>query len=266
MKKPNLSQSLLKEFVDYYDQNVNGCGLAIKKRYFDGIQTPSSDVQRLGAYFEYAATGYHHPNSPTPQPDYVYVGTPKQKLAIDYERAQKAALLYKDIIKKNNIEVTKIGEYMLFNECSGISDVRAIWNGEPCVIDIKYTSLFDDKWSEYGWHTESLVYKSKTLLQPIHYKYLIKNLEGIDDIPFYFFVFNSKDPEKAKIIKVNIQEEHLLLHEKKYVEKMKNYIKFFYDNPDKLEARPSFLRCKDCPFFNECDKRAETPLIEEIFY
>ena len=96
--------------------------------------------------------------------------------------------------KKNNIEVTKVGEYMLFNECSGISDVRAIWNGEPGVIDIKYTSLFDDKWSEYGWHTESLVYKSKTLLQPIHYKYLIKNLEGIEDIPFYFFVFNSKDP------------------------------------------------------------------------
>jgi hypothetical protein len=28
MQKPNLSQSLLKEYLDYYDENVKGCGLS----------------------------------------------------------------------------------------------------------------------------------------------------------------------------------------------------------------------------------------------
>jgi len=104
------------------------------------------------------------------------------------------------------------------------------------------------------------------LLQPIHYKYLIEKMEGKENIPFYFFIFSAKDPEKAKIIKVNIQEEHIALHELNYVEKMKRYIDFHYQNPDKLEARPSYSRCLECPFYQTCDKRAEVPLIEEIYY
>jgi hypothetical protein len=47
---------------------------------------------------------------------------------------------------------------------------------------------------------------------------------------------------------------------------MKRYIDFHFNNPDKLEARPNYTRCMECPFNSECDKRAEVPLIEEIYY
>jgi hypothetical protein len=47
---------------------------------------------------------------------------------------------------------------------------------------------------------------------------------------------------------------------------MKKYIIYHFDNPSSLEARPSYLRCKECGFYENCNKRAEVPLIEEIYY
>lgn len=266
MEKPRLSQSLLKDYVDYYDPNTNGCGLYLWKKSFEKQPIPPSDTQKLGIYFEYLCTGYLRKGEEAPQPEMVYKGTPKEKMAADYERATKSAELYKQMIEKHNIKILSVGEYLIYDNCSGILDIRAEWNGEECIIDLKYSGLFDDKFNPYGWHTESLPYKSSLLLQPIHYKYLIEKIEGKPNIPFYFFIFNAKDPEKAKIIKTNIQDEHIAIHEENYVEKMKRYIDFHYNNPDKLLPRPSYLRCKECPFFDTCDKRAEVPLIEEIYY
>ena len=171
MQKPNLSQSLLKDYLDYYDENVKSCGLAIRKRHFEKIPIPQSEVQKLGTYFEYMATGYCHDQNNPPQPKISYKGTAREALAVDYDRANKSAELYKEIIKKHGIEVIKYGEYMNHDSSSGISDIRAKWNGEECIIDLKYTALFDDKFNDYGWHTESLVYKSKLLLQPIPVSY-----------------------------------------------------------------------------------------------
>lgn len=266
MQKPNLSQSLLKAYLDYYDENVRGCGLALRKQFFEKIPTPQSDVQKLGVYFEYMATGYSHdPNNP-PQPEMVYKGTPKEKMAADYERATASAQLFREILQKHEIEVIAYGDYMIYEGASGISDIYANWKGEECIIDLKYTALFDDKFNEYGWHTESLPYKSKLLLQPIHYKYLMRKIKGVENMPFYFFVFSSKDPEKVKIIKTNIQEEHINLHEEITVQKMKKYIEYHTDNPDALQPRPSYLRCKDCAYFDSCEYKTEIPLIEEIYY
>lgn len=266
MQKPNLSQSLLKEYLDYYDENVKSCGLKLRKQYFEKIKTEPSAVMKLGLFFEYMATGYYNKNEGIPQPEMVYKGTAKEKMAADYERAVQSAQLFKDMLIKHDVKVIEYGEYMLHDGTSGISDVLAEWNGELCIIDLKYTSLFDDKFNEYGWHTESLPYKSKLLLQPIHYKYLARKLKNIEDIPFYFWIFSSKDPEKAKIIKTNIQEEHINLHEQITIEKMKKYVDYHFNNPDSLEARPSYLRCKECPYYDTCDKRAEVPLIEIVNY
>lgn len=266
MEVPRLSQSLLKTYVEFYDENTKGCGLYLYKRHFLKESVPQSDTQRLGTYFEYLCTGYLREGEEAPTPDLVYRGTAKEKISAEYERATQSALLFKKMIEKHNIDILTVGEYLLYDRASGILDIRAKWGGEECVIDIKYTSLFDDKFNPYGWHTESLPFKSNLLLQPIHYKYLIEKLEGKKNIPFYFFVFSAKNPELAKIIKTNIQDEHISLHEEMYVEKMKRYINYHYENPEKLEARPSYIRCKECPYFDTCDKRAEIPLVEEIHY
>lgn len=266
MQKPNLSQSILKAFVDYFSDDVKGCGLQIRKQYFEKIHVPQSDVQKLGCYFEYKATGYHNPKDPLPEPEMVYKNTAKEKMAADYERATLSAEKFKQIVEKHGIKILGYGEYYIHDGVSMILDIRAEWEGEECIIDLKYTSLFDDKFNEYGWHTESLPFKSKLMLQPVHYKYLFRALGKHENIPFYFFIFSAKDPEKVKIIRTNIQEEHINLHEQVTVEKMKKYLNFYYNNPDKLEPRPSYLRCKECPFYDQCEFRAEVPLIEEVYY
>lgn len=266
MQKPNLSQSLLKSYLDYFDENVKDCGVALWKRHFERIPTPSTDSQKLGVYFEYMATGYCPDGQTPPEAEMVYKGTPKEKMAADYEKATQSAELFKKIVSEHNIKIISFGERFDFENTSGIFDIYAEWGGEECIIDLKYTALFDDKFNEYGWHTESLPYKSKQLLQPIHYKYLIRKIKNIENIPFYFFIFSSKDPEKVKIIKVNIQEEHINLHEEITIEKMKKYITYHYNNPQSLEARPSYLRCKDCPYSKDCEYKTNVPLIEEIFY
>jgi len=266
MQKPRLSQSLLKEYLDFYDPDIKSCGLKIRKHFFEKIKTEPSPVMKLGTFFEYKATGYYNEKDGIPQPEMVYKGTSKEKMAADYERAVQSAELYKKMIEVHNIKIVQYGEYMLHDGCSGISDILAEWNGELCIIDLKYTSLFDDKFNDFGWHTESLVYKPKLMLQPIHYKYLCRHIKNIDDIPFYFWIFSAKDPEKVKIIKTEIQEEHINLHEQITIEKMKKYVDFHYNNLDSLEARPNYLRCKDCVFYENCDKRAEVPLIDIINY
>jgi hypothetical protein len=266
MQKPNLSQSLIKAFYCYEELNSTTCGLALRKQFFEKIPIEQSDSMKLGTYFEYMATGYCHDPLNPPQAEMVYKGTPKEKLSADYERATKSAELYKEIIKKHNIEILSYGEYLFHEDCSGILDIRANWMGEECIIDLKYTALFDDKWSDYGWDNEKLSTNYKQLLQPIHYKYLMRKIKGVHDMPFYYFIFSSKEVDKVKIIKANIREEHVNLHDYISIEKYQNYITYFYKNLDKLKARPNYFRCKSCPYFNICDEKAEIPLIEQIDY
>jgi hypothetical protein len=264
MIKPNISQSLIKAYLDYSAPDSKECGIAFRKRYFEKIKTEPTDVQKLGIYFEYMATGYHHMSEPTPQPEYVYKNTAKERLSAEYERANLSAQFYKAILKKHNIEVISNGQYFIHDEVSMITDVIANWNGEKCIIDLKYTSLFDDRFNEYGWNTDTLSERHKLTLQPIHYKYLFRKIEGIEDIPFYFFIFSAKDPEKVKIIKVNVQEVQLHFHEHETIKKTKNNINHYYNNPQNLLPRPSYLKCIECPFADDCEYRAIVPLIEEI--
>ena len=51
----NITQSLIKELEKYEKKQV--CGLQIKAKYYDNIIFPPSEVQLLGQWFEYKATG-----------------------------------------------------------------------------------------------------------------------------------------------------------------------------------------------------------------
>lgn len=139
--KPNLSQSLLKAYVDYYDDNTRECGLKIWKQYFLKLPTQPSEAARLGIFFEYKATEYVREGDPIPKPKMVYAGTAKEKMALDYERAADSAELFKRMAKDLGIEILAKGEYMKHDDCSGISDIRAMWKGEECIIDLKYSGL-----------------------------------------------------------------------------------------------------------------------------
>lgn len=282
MKKPNLSQSLLKDYQEYWNHKTLSCGYYIFKRHFQRLPVEQSYVQRLGDYFEYLCTGYTRPDSQPPQPEYVFKGTPREKMAADYERATQSAEAFKNMIKKYGIEILKTGEHLRhesdFGTLSGILDIRAIWEGKEVIIDLKYSGLIDDKFSPYGWAIESLVDRPSLTIQALHYKYMIRQIEAKENIDFYYFVFSTKDSQKSKIIRINAEESALYRHELD-VKKIARFVEHHYENADKyasdieidyssnvteLVARPSLSKCLDCPYFATCDKRAEVPIIEEI--
>lgn len=265
MTKPNVSQSLIKVITDYYHEDTYECGLKIRKQYFEKIPTPQSDAQKLGIYFEYLCTGYLPKGVDVPQPEMVYKGTAREKMSADYERATESANLFKKIIQEYGIEIITQGEYMFDDGVSGITDIRGIFKGKECIIDLKYSSLFDDKFSEFGWHVPSLNLKSKLMLQPIHYKWLAEKVYGIENMPFYFFVFSAKDSSKVKIIEANIDEAHIMIHDDT-VEKMRRYIQFHFDNPNTLKARPKYIRCMECPYTDSCSEKVTLPDIEIVSY
>jgi hypothetical protein len=199
-----ISQSFVKEYSKY--KQKKSCGLQVKAKYIDGIKFPSSDVMQVGNYFEFMATGCLPRTGEIPAPEMVYKGTAKEKLSTDYERANASAEFFKVVSKELNIEILETGKIISIDNRTGILDIVAKFNNRICVIDLKYSGLLEDKWSEFGWETESLPYKDNLMVQAVHYTILLSEVCEVDyeDIDFYFFVFNSKDPEDAKIIKVNI--------------------------------------------------------------
>jgi hypothetical protein len=109
----------------------------------------------------------------------------------------------------------------------------------------------------------SLPEKDNLMMQGVHYKMLAKEILGIEDIPFYYFIFNSKNPSDMKIIKQHVDEDRYFFH-KINIDKVKNGIeKDLYDG---FKPYPNYRKCIECALFEKCEVRAEFPLINEIYY
>jgi hypothetical protein len=114
-----------------------------------------------------------------------------------------------------------------------------------------------------GWETESLPMKDSLMIQGVHYKILAKDILGIEDIPFYYFIFNSKDPSDMKIIKQIVDGDKFFFH-RTAIQQVKDQIeKELYNG---FKAYPDYRKCKDCHLFDSCAVKADAPLITEVYY
>lgn len=250
-----ISQSMMKSFVDYLTEKE--CGLLFKAKYIDKtIESIPTDAMKQGIYFEYLATGSLPRNNVVPEPEY----TNKGILTNDYIRIKKAAEFFKQIILHYKIKINKIGYVLSTKDMTGIIDIWAEWDNQPCIIDLKYTGFIDNKWDDLGWETESLNMKDSLMIQGLHYKLLVKEALGLDDVPFYYFVFNSKDPTDMKIIKQVVDPDRFDIH-KANVLKVKNKLLDTYYKP-----LPAYRRCKSCPLKETCEHRYEFPEVTEVYY
>ena len=133
-----ITQSILKNMRDYIDGKE--CGLLFKARYIDGKRFPSNKAQDLGNWFEYKCTGALNPYDPTvPEPKISYKGTPKEKLAADYQRMEKQVENFKEAVKHYNVEIISTGETLEFGKAKGTCDIIAKVNGELSIC-LLYTS------------------------------------------------------------------------------------------------------------------------------
>jgi NADPH-dependent 7-cyano-7-deazaguanine reductase QueF-like protein len=259
-----ISQSFLKDYNEYKGKNL--CGVQLKAKHFDNVQFPSSEAMDLGNYFEYMATGSLPRSGIVPQPRLSYAGTKREKISTPFERALESAELFKKIQKQYDLKINDIGLKLSSEYKNGILDIWGEMNGRPCIVDLKYSGLIDDKWSETGWDVESLHYKERLIVQAVQYKMLVKENYNIEykDFDFYFMVFSSKEVNNVKLIRVNIDEDAFNVHQS-HIESVYKQINAMDIEKD-FVAYPSLKRCSKCPLYNDCEFKSDIPLIEDVYY
>lgn len=261
---PKISQSLIKSLYKY--KMGEECGLKIHASYIDNINFPSTEAQELGNYFEYMATNQLPRDNHLPKAKLLKNGNP----SLPYARMDKQVENFKNLMKRLNFKIEQTGFAFTNPKFSGITDVIAhdnnikskVINKKRIIIDLKTSALLNDKWSEYGWADESIEEKDNLLLQAIHYKMLAKYEWGIDDIPFYFMIFSTKNDWEYKVFKVNVDVSTYQLHYSNLIS-----IKEYLDNQIKIgfKAKPSLARCYNCPLGITCSHHTDIPKIQEVY-
>ena len=256
-----ISQSLMKDLQAYMVGEE--CGLLLKAKYLDGVETKTSEAMHLGQYFEYIATGQLPRNGQIPEPKFVYQGKPNQKLSEAYQRAYSSAMYCKSIFNALEIQIISTGEKISYDKASGTTDVRAKWNDKSVIIDLKYTGLLDNKWDERGWHFDTLDQKDKLMIQAVHYTYIETNRTG-EDVDFYFFLFSSSDPNDVRIAKVEIDHLKIELHKENIARAYSLWNKLITN--DSFKAHGNLAKCSSCPINQTCPSRVILPQITTIYY
>ena len=260
-----ISQSLLKDFKRYYYSksgssfDSNSCGLLFKAKYIDkNVKDKPSDSMKEGIYFEYLSTGALPKSGEIPEPE----RTLKGALTAAYQRASEAASFCKSIFEHYGIKILETAYVLETEDMIGTMDILAEWDGQPVIIDLKYSGLIDNKWDDLGWNTETLPAKENLMIQGVHYTLLAKEVLGMN-MPFFFFVFNSKDSTDMKIIRQVIDEDQYEQHFSDVL-KIKELIQ------KELEigftAIPNYRHCKDCPLSDTCQHKHAFPQPVTIYY
>ena len=259
-----ISQSFLKDYNEYKGKNI--CGIQFKAKHFDNVEFPTSEAMDLGNYFEYLATGSLPRNGVVPEPKLSYAGTKRETISAPFKRAMQSAELFKKIKKEYNLKINQVGLKLQSKYKNGILDIWGELNGRPCIIDLKYSGLIDDKWADTGWDVESLHYKEKLLVQAIQYKMLVKENYNLnyDEFDFYFMVFSSKEVNNVKLIRINVDEDSYNIHET-HIESVYKQINAMDIEKD-FVAYPSLKRCSNCPLKESCEYKSNIPLIEDVYY
>jgi hypothetical protein len=256
--KIKISQSKLKAYTDYKNKKL--CGYLFKAKYIDNsIEFVASKPMEEGIYFEYLATGSLPKSNQIPYPKKDKYGN----ISTDYKRIEEAVKLFRKLMAHFKIKILKVGYNLENEDISGVMDIWAEWDGVKCIIDLKYSGLIDDRWNDLGWDIDALPEKDSLMIQGVHYKILVNDILGYEDVPFYYWIFNSKDPTDMKIIRQNVDPERFPKHRA-----MIDYVK------DEIEKEmylgftpyPKYRDCKDCPLNATCDKKEEFPSVEDVYY
>lgn len=258
-----ISQSFLKDYNEYKGNNM--CGLQLKAKYIDNIEFPSSDAMDLGMYFEYKATNTLPKNNKIPEAKISYAGTKRETISAPYKRADESAKFFKDICIAHNIEIIECGLKLESENKVGTLDIWGKIDGKFAIIDLKYSGLIDDKWSDRGFDEESLHYKEQLLVQAVQYKMLIHECYNLDykDFDFYFLVFDSRKVNNVKFLKIILDEDRFTLHET-FVNSIYKQINALNLEKD-LIPKPQLNRCSECPLNESCDFKVEVPLIKDVY-
>jgi hypothetical protein len=266
-----INQSLVKDLIKY--QNDELCGLVFHNKWILQQFGGGSKANDLGHYFEYLCTGaLAKGESEAPIPETTKSG----ELTADFKTAKNQAEYFHSLLPKYGIKLLDAGNKIIADDTwIGTLDIEAKWDAifenenlnfdtnnkdHIVIIDLKYSGLLNDKWNEFGWHDETLGRKQGTMLQAKHYKFLYWKKYGFNP-PFFFFVFDSKQVGKAKIINVEIDTYELELHEE-FLQKAKRYFEMNLESG--FQPKPSYDLCISCKYQHLCSFKIDKPKIISV--
>jgi hypothetical protein len=253
--KIKISQSLMKSLFDY--SQGKKCGKLIEEHYVNGVPFPSSEVMELGNYFEFICTGSLAREGYEPKAKTTKKGEPTSK----YKLMNEQKVNFDRIMQKYGFKILSIDHHFKSESFSGIADIIAEKDGEKVIIDVKTSGLINDRWSDFGWHEDSIHKNENLLIQAKHYKMLAQEEWGIENIPFYYLVFSTVNSVDCKVYSVDCSYETLSYHRLNAngaIEMLDQYLK------DGFSTLPDYKSCMECPLKENCKDFTDTPVIKTI--
>jgi len=262
---PKISDLLVKDLYKYKLQEE--CGLRIESRFITkDVKFPTTELQDLHNYFYFHSTGKCVVDNVKPEPILLKTGKP----SIEYVRINSQIENFKLLMSRMNFSIEQTRFEFTNPKFSGLADIVAHDNNikskdimkKRVIIDLSTTSLLNDKWSSNGWGDENFEEKEELLLKAIHLKLLAKYEWGIEDIPFYYFVFSNKNNWEYKVFKINVFKETLQEH----YSNLLNIKKFLdYTMKNGWIAYPNYSVCRECPLsISSCNFATDIPKIQEV--
>ena len=185
----NISNSMLQAYLDC--KKGKGCLYQFYHQYVvKDYQPEPTPAMRLGIWFEYQCTGAMPRSNQVPEP----VTLKNGKLSADYERMLAQVENFKKIVDVYNININEVSKEIVYRRIKGILDIWCEIDNVPSIIDLKATGQIGNRWDDFGWDERNFQY-SNHILQPAIYKYLIYKTLGIEDVPFYYLVFSTKNTD-----------------------------------------------------------------------
>lgn len=252
-----ISQSMMKSFVKY--KQGNECGIQFKAKYFDRIEFPSTDAQRLGHYFEYQATGQLPKYGQVPEPDRTKGG----ELTAKYKLMDAQIANWKLLMEAYRITIFSTGEKIIIDNYEGTLDVRGHSpDYGPVIVDIKTSGLMEDKWSPFGWNIETLAEKEDTLFQAKHYKWLAEKRHKVDH-SFFFAVFSTTNELDFKFIHAAPSSNYVMEHHEDQIRSARKLITA--EKKKGFKPYPELKRCHDCPLKDTCEYYINVPPVITVY-
>jgi hypothetical protein len=258
--QPNISQSLIKKIWDC--KSGRECGLAVKEiDILKNYKRKQSIPMKLGCYFEYLCTGAVNRDGSVPEAPM----TRKGELTTDSKRASIQATNFKEAIAHHGFNVLTAGEkvecdYKGYNLKIILDAIIETPEYPQAVLDIKYSGLLGDKWSDMGWHLDRYDEREGLKIQPIFYKYVIEKALGVRDIPFYYAIHSSKNEHSYDIWKVNIPNYDDVIANMEWkidevIDELEN---------GRFDPNPEPDRCTKCPLYDDCIFKMKYPSIKDV--
>jgi len=273
MKTLRISKSLLLA----YDAVMMGeaCGVQFKSMYLDKThRLDPTPAMMKGNRFEFLALGIKNRDGSEPEPIKTSSGNVSKA---EEEKVKAQAERCKQALEKHGFEIMgtdqkKVNDFDGFQIVS-VLDAEGTKDGEPVIIDTKYSGLLYNKWEVMGWHPEKIANNIFHQKQALMYMFHMAHRTG-KLYDFYYLVHSATNDVESEIFKMQFSDDPDM-HQKMAKEQFQIFerslhsiaktIRLQYDM-DGFKAVPTVKGCMECPLMADgsCKHAISVPEITKV--